>query len=481
MLRILAVCAFVLAGSLRGSASESGYFPEVLSCGSWPDRLVPTADVLTQAVEPATPLFMESLQGLTASALAPKWLPDRFDDAVYLEYGEGAYRAQTAHLCLVYERPGCTVTLKGFAGRLVAIVHPVPVDVGREAQQALQALAAHSDPCEAVYPCQNDGAPAVVASLFGSIADELLSPAAHPVSAEDWNAMLKGVGAIAGGLQLYYGPAGPITDPAASAGTSGYSVGIWTDGRTGVISVGLDTHAAHRSKLYRELQPVADVSMGGLHLPYVYRIATAGEWVVMAEPTQEGQVPDGYLVASQQQASHQKLYFDLGGGLVWMGLLPNPPGPDDVEEAAWLCLARSTVGEIAASRYPYWANHHGTASAGEVLRRLEETRTRHLAALNRLEAAPCPASLRFARSALLTALRVSSAIWDVALPRWKSAIGSGPEGLLDWDELRAGVNGELASRGLPVPPEGWDWGECWDTIAGAEQALGIRTDSVPEP
>jgi hypothetical protein len=248
-----------------------------------------------------------------------------------------------------------------------------------------------------------------------------------------------------------------------------------------VVSIGLNGYMPTRNRLYKELQPVVDAPTEGLRLPYVSRIATAGEWLVVAEAQQEDEVPEECLAASQQQASHQKLYFDLGGGLIWMGLVPNPPTAAQIEEAAWLCLARLSVEEIASSHYPYWVNHQGNASPSEVVQRLRDTQARHLAALSHLEAAPCPASLRLARNSLLAALRVSSAIWEVALPRWESALSSGSGGAVDWDALRSSVNEELASKGLPAPPVGWDWGECWRMIASSERVLGIRTDSVHEP
>jgi len=219
------------------------------------------------------------------------------------------------------------------------------------------------------------------------------------------------------------------------------------------------------SRLYKELQPVVDLSMEGLRLPYVSRIATAGEWTD----------PDENLVASREQASHQKIYLDLGDGLHWMGLVRNPTSAAQIEEAAWLCLARVSVGGIAGLKYPYWINHQGSASPDEVLQRLRDTQARHLAALNRLEDARCPGALTATRNSLLSALRVSRAIWDAALPKWESALSSTPEGPVDWEALRATVNAEVASKGLPVPPVGWDWGQCWETIGTAEAALGIKT------
>lgn len=465
---MVCVCAVVLA--CGSSAVASGYFPDVLSCGLWPGPLIPPADVLAQAAPaPPVPLFAESLQSLAASAIAPRWLPDGSEDTSYLEHGDGAYRAQTAHLCKIYERSGYTVILKGFAGGLVAIVEPVPVNVTREAHEELLEAAEHADPCEYLSPYHEDGAPAAVVSMFASIRDELLAPAAHPVNADNWNRMVKGISVVRGGLWLNYSVKGPINDPGVdpvvAANPSNYSAVIWTNGT--MLTVALDRNSIVRSNLYRQLQPIVDLSMEDLRLPYVSRMAAAGEWTDA----------DGNLVASQQQASHQKLYFDLGNGLHWMGLVQNPTSGAQIEEAAWLCLARSSVGGIAGLAYPYWINHQGSASPDEVLQRLRETRARHLAALDRLEDARCPGALTATRNSLLSALRVSRAIWDAALPKWESALSSSSEGPVDWEALRATVNAEIASKGLPVPPVGWDWGRCWETISSAEAALGIRTEN----
>lgn len=76
---VRAVLVAVLLASVAAvaSAAPSEYFPDVLSCGSWPDRLVPPPDVLAQAATAApTPLFAESFQSLARSAIAPKWLAE---------------------------------------------------------------------------------------------------------------------------------------------------------------------------------------------------------------------------------------------------------------------------------------------------------------------------------------------------------------------------------------------------------------------
>jgi len=202
LVSIVCVCALVLICGCGVAAAASEYFPEVLSCGSWPDRLVPPPDVLAQAAlaSPA-PLFADSLQSLAGSAIAPKWLPNGSEDTVYLERGDGAYRALTGHLCKIFERSGCNVILKGFAGRLVAIVEPMPIHMTPEAYEALLEAAKHGDPCEYLSPYEKDGAPAAVAYMFAAIRDELLAPAAYPVSAEDWDRVVKGIGNVGGGLK----------------------------------------------------------------------------------------------------------------------------------------------------------------------------------------------------------------------------------------------------------------------------------------
>jgi hypothetical protein len=349
-------------------------------------------------------------------------------------------------------------------------VEPIPVNVTREAYEASVQAAEYTDPCEESYPYKKDGAPAAVVSMFASIRDELLAPAAYPVNADSWNRMVKGISVVRGGLWLNYSAKGPIddpgVDPVVAADPSNYSVVMWTDGS--MLTVALERNNVVRSNLYRQLQPLVDVSVEGLGLPYVSGAATAGEWTDA----------DGNLVATRQQATHQKLYFYLGNGSVWMGLVPNPTSATQIEEAAWLCLARSSVGGIAGLAYPYWINHGGNASPSEVLQRLRETRARHLAALDRLEQAPWPGTLTATRNSLLSALRVSKSIWDVAWPQWESTLSNPSEGAVDFEALRTKVNKEIASRGLPAPPVGWDWEQCWEMIRNAEGTLGIRTDEA---
>ena len=482
LLSIVCACALALTCACSAPVAASDYFPDVLSCGSSPDQLVPPPEVLAQgAPAPPVPLFAELFRSLAESAIAAKWLPDRFDDAVYLEHGEGAYRAHTAHLCKLFQRSGGTVVLKGFAGRLVAIVAPMPVKITPEARQALlEAAKLPLEPCSGVSPYEEEGAPAAVAALFVSLRDELVSPAAQPASAEHWDRMLKGIWVGRGGLTLSYSAKGPIDDPAVdpaiAAMSSNYSVRICTNGDA--LTVSLDRNNIVKDNLYRQLQPIVDMPTDGLHIPYVSRMATVREWVAVGEVVQEGVIPRDDLVATQQQATHQKLYFDLGNGLKWMGLLPAPASAVQVEEAAWLCLARSCVGGIAGNAYPYWINHQGNASASEVLQRLRETRAKHLAVLTRLEEAPCPQALADVRESLLSALGVSKAIWDAAVPRWESALSSVSGSAVDWEAIRSSVNEEIASKGLPAPPVGWNWGDCWETIRSAETALGIRTEEA---
>ena len=486
---IVCVCGMLLTGAAHTPAAASEYFPDVLSCGSSPTYLVPPADVLAQAgPAPPTPLFAESFQSLAASVIAPRWLPDGFDDALYLEHGEGAYRAQTAHLCKISQRSGCTVILKGFAGGLVAIVEPMPVKVTPEVREALLEAAKHGDPCEYLSPYEKDGAPAAVVSLFASIRDELLSPAAHPVNADNWNRMVKGIGVVRGGLWLNYGIKGPINDPGfdpvAAANPWNYSVVIWTNGS--IVTVALDRNNIVRSNLYRQLQPIVDISMEGLRLPYVSTIVTAGEWVIVGEAGQGEEIPEEPLVANREQASHQKLYFDLGDGLHWMALVHNPTTATEIEEAAWLCLARSALHRIGSCDYGY-VDQEG--SPREVLERLGERRARHLAALDAIEQAPCPGGLAATRDSLLSAFRVSKAIWEVAWPHWESALTNPPQGVVDYEALRATVKEEVASAGLPVrhplgipQPLGWGWQQCSDAIRNADTSLGIRTeDCIYEP
>ncbi len=479
LLSIVCVCALVLA--CGSSAVASGYFPDVLSCGSWPDNLVPPPDVLAQAAPaPPTPLFDESFQGLADSVIAPKWLPDRLDDALYLEHGEGAYRAQTAHLCKIYERSGSAVVRKGFEDRLVAIVEPIPVNITREVYEALMEAAKQTDPDPCVggtYPYKEDGAPAAVVSMFASIRDELLAPGAYPVNRENWDRRAKLIRMVRAGLELSYLAKGPMNDaavdPAVAANASNYVVSIWTDGTT--LMVALHRNNIVRSDLYRQLQPIVDISMEGLRLPYVSRIVTAGEWVVVGEAGQGDEIPEEPLVATREQASHQKLYFDLGDGSQWMGLVHNLTSATEIEEAAWLCLARSSVHGVSSWDYGY-VDQQGSAT--EVLQRLKHRRARHQAEVNRLERAPCPQSLSDLRYAVVSAFRRSEAAWELAWPYWESALTDSSQQAVDYDALRATVRKEIESGGLVTPPFTWGAEQCWELISDAERALGMRTDEV---
>jgi len=472
-LAVLSVVLVLLALPADYSTTEaaaSEYFPEVLSCGSWPDPLIPSPDLLGQAAPtPPTPLLTESFESLANSSIAPKWLPSRFDDAVYLEHGEGAYRALTAHMCTTYERLGGTVTLKGFAGRLVMILEPMPVGLTPDARTALLAAAQHVDPCTSLSPYEDKGVPPAVAAMFAAVRDEVLAADAHPASEEDWCRRLETIGMVRGGLELSYSPKRAISGRKAEDDCRDCpywsTVRLWTDGTVLTVIIGGNYQTIVGSGPYKELQPVEDIAMAGLHVPYVSRIMTKGEWTNAS----------GELVATQQLASHERIYFVLGNGAESTALVPCPATATRMEQAAWLCLARSSVVEIAGLAYPYWINHQGSASPGDVIEHLRVTQARHLAALSGLEHAPCPTGLSDTRRSLLSLLQVSTAIWDVALPKWESALSGASEEAVDWEALRTSVNNDLASNGLPVPPVGWDWGECWETLDGAEGALDIKT------
>ncbi len=371
----------------------------------------------------------------------------------------------------MYEKNGARVALKGFVGRLVLVIRPVPVSPTPQASEALVEAAKHTDPCKRVYPYK-EGAPAGVVSMFTAIRNEVLTPAACPVSADYWNRRTRLIEMGDAGLGVSYLSRDPISDPAFDPSYEvRASVGIWTDGNALCVSVlGGDIRD---SALYKSLQRATEIPREGLQIPYVSEMVFAGEWVDAG----------GRLVPTRQQATRQKIYLDLGDGLDWMAVAPYPPEPHHLAEAAWLCLAKRATRTILGSVYHSGRIRHivekellgqQLLSRGEALQHVENRRDLCLGAVSSVEEAPCPERLSGARDTLLSALRVSRAVWEVAYPEWHSAL-SKPEGTsVDFQALVDAVEDNIAALGLAE----FSSSQARDAIADAQRQSGVIIDEV---
>ena len=462
---VAGMCAICFLQGPGKAADSPGYFPAALSCGpSSYYHEVPPPAVLAQATAKPPLLLTQSFETLTRSVLRAKWLPEKFDDAKFLAMGEGAYRAQTCHLCKAYQRDGVRVTIKGFAGSVVAIFQPPPVIVIREAWRVLDEAAKHTDPCEFFSPYKAEGPPPAIAALLTAITDEVLTAAAYPPNIDQWNRHAKSMAMVRGGLWLQYLPRGPIYDLGLNADEAvGYSVTLWTDGRVLVVSIGGNSSTTSGSKLYHEVQPTVVIPTKGLQVPYVSKLTFAGEWTDA----------EGNLVVDRSKASHQRLYIDLVKHSPWRAVVGWPTQPAQIEQASWLCLARRTVGDMAGFHYESrWIKQFPTQS--ETLRNLTENRDRCMNALRSLKQAPCPKSLTTTREGVLGVLEVAKSVWDVAWPLWQTAL-TGTDAV-DYKAVTAAVRADITAHKLPLS---WDWDKAWKIIERSEAGLGINVDQMP--
>lgn len=439
----------------------SGYFPDVLSCSSDccgfdSTYAKPPPDVLAQSgSKPPVTLFTELFEKRVKVMIAPKWLPDRFDDAKYLEHGEGAYRAQTAQLCKVYQKGNTEVTLKAYSDSIVVIVEPMPVTISPEAQAALVQAADQTDKCKYVPLYSEDNIPPAMLSFLASIRDEVLTQKAQPrVGDIGTKREAKRVGMRNGGLESGYGA---VMEP--------YGVWLWTNGT--MLIVRIEDWGTDAYRLRDQLQPKREVSIAGLNLPYVRRVVCKGEWTDS----------EGNLVPTREQASHQRLYFDLGRGLCDMARIPNSGKPEDIEKGAWLILASNVVSQFGGSHSDF--EDVNTDIPDKALQGVKKMRDSRIATLNRLEHAPCPQALAATRDSLIAKLGVSKAIWDVVLQEMESGLKGHKKGTVNHDALMRSVKQKIRAKGLPVD---WGWhgyNECTKMVADAETASGIKTDDVP--
>ncbi len=459
----------------RGTPEKLDYFPERLGCGWRPFRWLPPPDsVLAQATsQPPVPLFAESFEAVATSAIAPKWLPDRFNDALYLEKGEGAYRAQTAHLCKVYDREGAHVVLKGFVGMLIVMIRPAPVELGPEVQAILQeATDLPDEPYDpddtdpAIYPYSDseDGAPACIDPLFAPIRDAVLTPAAQPRSEKDWQRRIKHMRMIYGGVGITYPTKGPIHDPGLGVpGKVHHEVSLWTNGRVLILRVYSALPDADRTELYRALQPTLEVPTEGSLPGHIAKVTTRNEWTDA----------EGCLVPTQQQATHQRFYLLNESGTGHSARIEIGGKSEQLEIAAWFTMADIAISRIANHHYAFRqikGRIKNAESRSKALEWVKERRDRCLAALRRLEESTCPRTLEPTREKVLSLLQVAEDIWDIAWTHWQSALQQPEDAAVDYDDVVATIEEEIAEKDLPSLA----WGFAFDAIKEAQQELGIE-------
>lgn len=450
--------------------------PERLDC--FPDRLgdeelykwLPPADRdLADASSAPPPLFTRSFVGLCKSAIAPKWLPDDIAVAMYLAKGEGAYRARTAHLCKMYEREGTRVILKGFVSSLVVIMWPLPAELGPEIEAALgEAATLPPKPWVSPYKDSVDGPPGAIVSLFASVCDSVLTPAAHPVNEDCWRRRTRVVAMGHGGLYLSYSARGPVEDPGLGGGRSADAVvSLWTNGRGLVVEVcSTADRPVSRTELFEVLQPTLAVSSQPEATGGVVRVTTRNEWT-------DG---EGHLLQTRQQATHQYFYLRFGESRgTYKARIRLGRESEELGVAEWLSVASDAVHTIASYRYSSGQITYHIANAEsrtKALAWLKERRDRCDRALEILEEQPCPTALAQTRAEVLSAVEGAAPLWALAWPRWQSALEK-PDGVTtDYDDVVAAVEQEIADRDLLYP----DWSVANDAIDQAKERLGVWVD-----
>jgi hypothetical protein len=443
------------------------YFPDTWGCEWSPFQEAPPPDsVMAQGRgEPPVALFALSFKSIAKSAIAPEWLPKSFDGTLYLEHGEGAYRATTAHQCKAYSRGECRIVLKGFIGTLVVIMEPVPVEMKPEMGDIL-GEAAERDPEEWHTPYdEGEAVPAAVRSLFAAIRDQVLAPAAHPPDSAIWQRQLKELVMTRGGVQAFYASRGPLRDPGLGLGDStlGHSVYLWTNGRVLIVKVICDLEPCNTG-LYREMQPLSVVATER-PLPTGYVLRSRNEWTT----------PDGCLAPTRNDATHERLYLVRQHGGSYQLLLQRDLPTQQLAAALWLVAADSGISRIVETRYVP-AQLSGYLARGvsrqETTKHAMGDREKCLAALEQLRNAACPAALEGTRQEVLSFMGVARSQWGLAWPHWQAVLTKPRDHEADYAAAAAAAEEDLARAGMSE----LKWGRAQDALQEAQKRLGVRVE-----
>ncbi len=427
----------------HGVPGATEYFPDRIE-GCWEPLLwLPPPDHLlgpTAALPPHASLFCDSLEGLCQSALAPRWVPDAFGAVHYLESGEGAYRARTAHACALYDVAGHRVIVKVFAGRAAVMIEPPPLRPDAEVGSALVEAQRWVEPCEQHYPYEqaDQSPPPGIVPFFASLRTEILAPAVRPASEEVWERRAKLVAMFHGGLGVSYVAPGLRHPGLRTDDRSEPTVSLWTNGEVVVVQIHGDPAA---TPLFQAVQPTVDVELPESKPGPVAALTTRNEWTD----------PEGALVPYRQQASHERLDVELDTGTSWRVRLRLPLQGEALTSALWLCVARDCVQGIASFGYDYahvqyQLEHAETRS--KAIEWLQSRRGRCVAAWERLETSQCPPSLGETCSEVLSSVEAASRLWEIALPEWSSVLSRPDDQAIDFAAVTAAIRGKAQQEGL---------------------------------
>jgi hypothetical protein len=261
-----------------------------------------------------------------------------------------------------------------------------------------------------------------------------------------------------------YQARGPFRDPGLADGVPSLSsVTLWTNGSRLVVQV--SSGRAADMRLYQALEPGGDMAVDTRGLSYVRRITSKREWT-------DG---EGRLVASRQRATRQRIYIELSNGQRCGALVSCPTRDEQLQEAAWLCLARHSVQAVASSNHdPGLMSYQASSmqSRAKALEHIAGLRGRCTAALDLLERSECPEKLSATRKVVLEVLGPAKSAWDIAWPLWHSALGQPAEVPVDYQSLTDDVKRSIEKGGVPA----LEWWRADDAITAAQEKLGLFID-----